>query len=247
MNRVLIWDVPTRTFHWLLAAGFAAAAGIALISSEHGIFFPYHAIIGLTLALLVVMRIVWGLVGTRYARLGSFIFGPSALIAYFAGYLTGKGTRHIGHNPASALAIFAMFALVLGLAATGFMLGRGDERFEEVHELLAYATMAVAGVHILGVIVHTVVHREQITLSMIHGRKSAPASDAITSAHPTVALLGLSIAVLFAVGLVGNLDTTSQRTTLPLTGLAIQIGENERPGLEKPEGTAQVEAPDDDD
>lgn len=247
MNRVLIWDVPTRSFHWLLAAGFAAAAGIALTTSKHGIFFPYHAILGLTLALLVVMRIVWGLVGTRHARFGSFIFGPAALIEYFAGYFTGRGTRHIGHNPASALAIFAIFGLILALAATGFMLGRGDERVEEIHEVLAYSTMAIAGIHILGVIVHTLVHREQITLSMIHGRKSAAASDAIASTHPTIALLGLSITVLFAYALITNLDATAQRTTLPFTNVAIQIGESEHAGLEKPVTVQRVKASDDDD
>ena len=227
MNPVLIWDIPTRAFHWLLALGFTAAASIALLSSEHGALFPYHAIIGLTLALLVGMRIIWGFLGTRHARFGSFIFGPRALLDYVGGHFTGRSARYIGHNPGSAVAIFALLVLVLALAGTGFMLGRGDERFEEVHEILAYTAMAVAGVHLLGVAIHTAIYREHITLSMIHGRKVAAASDSITAGRGGIALLGLVIASLWAIGLINNLDPANQRTTLPLTGLAIQLGESE--------------------
>lgn len=247
MNRVLIWDVPTRMFHWLLAAGFISAASIALIGPEHSIFFPYHAIIGLTLALLVTMRIIWGFAGSRYARFGSFLHGPLALLEYFTGYFTGKGQRHLGHNPASALAIFAMMGLILGLAVTGFMLGRGDERVEDLHELLAYATLAVAGIHVLGVIIHTVVHREQITLSMIHGRKSAAADEGIDSSYPAVALLGLLVAVLWSLGLIVNLDSAAQQTTLPLTNVAIQIGEHEGDGAATTNRSRHAEAREDDD
>ncbi|MCX5689240.1 MAG: cytochrome b/b6 domain-containing protein, partial [Planctomycetota bacterium] len=199
----------------------------------------------LTLAILIAMRITWGFIGSRYARFGSFLFSPSAVLGYMGGFFTGKSTRHIGHNPGSAVAIFAMLALILGVAATGFMLGRGDERFEDLHAILAYATMAVAGIHILGVIVHTIVHREQITLSMIDGKKSALASDAILSPRPAVALAGLTIAVLWAFGLINNLDAAAQRTTLPLTNLAVQIGESDQPGLEKPNRSQQTEADDD--
>lgn len=227
MNPVLIWDLPTRLFHWLLSAGFIAAAVIALAMGEHSPLFPYHAIIGLTIALMVVLRVVWGIVGTRYARFGSFIFGPAAVIEYMKGALIGGGRRHLGHNPGSAVAIFALLALVLALAVTGFMMGRGNEAIKEVHEILAWATVGVVVVHVLGVAFHTVRHRENITASMIHGRKHGEPADAIASARPIVAVLFLIVAGGWAVGLLRNYDPATQATTLPLLGTPLQLGENE--------------------
>ena len=93
MNRVLIWDLPTRVFHWLLSGGFIAAAVIALALGEHSPLFPYHAIIGLTIALMVCLRVIWGIAGTRYARFGTFIFGPAAVIEYMKGTLVGGTSR----------------------------------------------------------------------------------------------------------------------------------------------------------
>ncbi|MBS0189091.1 MAG: cytochrome b/b6 domain-containing protein [Planctomycetes bacterium] len=227
MNPVLIWDLPTRLFHWLLSAGFIAAAVIGLAIGEHSPLFPYHAIIGLTIALMVVLRVVWGIVGTRYARFGSFIFGPAAVIEYMKGALIGGGKRHLGHNPGSAVAIFALLALVLALAVTGFMMGQGNEAIKEVHEILAWTTVGVVVVHVLGVAFHTIRHRENITASMIHGRKRADASDAISSAKPIVAVLFLIVAGGWAVGLLRNYNPATQTTTLPLLGTSLQLGENE--------------------
>lgn len=226
MNPVLIWDLPTRLFHWLLSAGFIAAAVIALAMGEHSPLFPYHAIIGLTIALMVVLRIVWGIVGTRYARFGSFIFGPGAVVEYMKGALIGGGKRHLGHNPGSAVAIFALLALLLALAVTGFMMGQGNEALKDVHEILAWTTVGVVVVHVLGVAFHTIRHRENITASMFHGRKRADASDAISSARPIAAVLFLIIAGGWAAGLFRNYNPATQTTTLPLIGTSLQLGEN---------------------
>lgn len=232
MNPVLIWDLPTRFFHWLLSAGFIAAAVIALAMGEHSPLFPYHAIIGLTIALMVALRIVWGIVGTRYARFGSFFFGPGAVVEYVKGAMLGGDKRHIGHNPGSAVAIFALLGLVLALAVTGFMMGQGNEGIKEVHEILAWTTVGVVVGHVLGVAFHTIRHRENITASMIHGRKRAEPSDGIASAGPIVAVLFLAIAGGWAFGLMRNYNPATQTTTLPLIGTSLQLGENENEGGE---------------
>lgn len=246
MNPVLIWDLPTRLFHWLLSAGFIAAAVISLAMGEHSPLFPYHAIIGLTIALMVVLRIGWGIVGTRYARFGSFIFGPGAVVEYMKGAMIGGGKRHIGHNPGSAVAIFALLGLVLALAVTGFMMGQGNEAIKEVHQILAWTTVGVVVVHVLGVAFHTIRHRENITASMIHGRKRAEPSDGIASAKPIVAVLFLAIAGGWAFGLVRNYKPATQTTTLPLIGTSLQLGENENEGGEGG-GRDQRQRHDDDD
>lgn len=230
MNRVLIWDLPTRLFHWLLSGGFIAAAVLSLAIGEDSPLFPYHAIIGLTIALMVVLRVIWGIGGTRYAKFHSFIFGPAAVIEYMKSTLVGSGKRYIGHNPGSSLAIFALLALVLAMAVTGIMMGQGNEGVKEVHEILAWVTVGVVVVHVLGVALHTIRHRENITLSMIHGKKHAEPSDAIGSAQPIIAVVFLVIAGAWAVGLIRNYNPATQITTLPLIGTSLQLGENEDGG-----------------
>lgn len=227
MNRVLIWDLPTRLFHWLLSAGFIAAAVLSLLLGDDSPLFPYHAIIGLTIALMVCLRIVWGIVGTRHAKFGSFLFGPGAVINYMKSTLIGGGRRYIGHNPGSAVAIFALLSLVLALALTGIMMSQGNESAEDLHEILAWVTVGVVAAHVLGVALHTIRAGENITASMIHGRKHAEPSDGIASAKPVVAVIFLVIAGAWAAGLLRNYDPATQSTTLPLIGAVLQLGENE--------------------
>lgn len=248
MARVMIWDLPTRFFHWLFGAGILAAAFIALIIGEHSVLFPYHSIIGLTIALMVVLRIAWGIVGTRYARFRSFLFTPDKVVSYMVGVFTGKDARHIGHNPGSAYAIFAMLALMLGLAATGVMMGQGNESVEELHEFLAYAMLAVIAVHILGVIVHSLRHRENITASMIHGRKSAEPAQAIGSSQPVAAAVYLALSGVWVASILANYDAATQQTSLPLLGTVLQLGESENnaEGSQASEGRRSDDHDDDD-
>lgn len=227
MSRTLVWDLPVRLFHWLFAAGFVAAAVISLILGEHSPLFPYHAIIGLVLGAMVALRIVWGIAGTRWARFGSFVFGPGEVARYTIGALVGGGKRYIGHNPGSAVAIFAMLALMLGLAVTGTMMARGNEGPEELHELMAYAMCAVVGVHILGVVLHTVRHRENLTLSMIRGTKDVDAAEGIGSSRPVTAVVFLALVGSLAAGLLRNYDAAAKSTTVPLVGMVLQVGEAE--------------------
>lgn len=230
MATTLVWDLPTRLFHWALAAGFAAAAGISLGLGEHSPLFPYHSLIGLTLAFMVALRVVWGIVGTRYARFGSFMFGPGAVVKYMRQVVRGGGTRWIGHNPGSACAIFAMLALLGALAVTGVMLGLGREGAKEVHEWCAYAMLAVVGVHVLGVLVHTVRMKENITLGMMHGRKHAGEGEGIVSARPLAAAVLGALVVAWAVGLVSRYDAGTGVVLLPVIGTELRLLELEREG-----------------
>ncbi len=239
MNRVLIWDLPTRLFHWLLSGGFLAAAAISLLLGEHSSLFPNHAIIGLTIALMVCLRIVWGVVGTRYARLGTFIFGPVAVIEYMKSTITGGGKRYIGHNPGSAVAIFALLALVLAMAVTGILMGQGNQSVKELHEVLSYVTVGVVIVHILGVGLHMIRHRENIIASMIHGKKHAEPSDAIASPAPIIAVVFLIVVGAWAVGLVRNFNPVTQTTTIPIIGSVLQLGESENQGGCRANGKVQ--------
>lgn len=246
MSKHLVWDIPTRLFHWLFAAGFFAAAVISLLLDDDSPVFPYHAIIGLTIALMICLRIVWGLVGTRYARFGSFTFAPRAVLDYMKGVLVGSGKRHIGHNPGSAYAIFAMLALMIGLAGTGIMMGQGNESVKDIHEVLAYVMVGVVIAHVLGVVLHTIRHRENIVASMIHGRKDADPAEGIRSSHPALAVAFLAVVAAWSFGLLRNFDSTTQTTRLPVLGTTLQIGEVENEGGRERSGADNKRHEDDD-
>jgi cytochrome b len=229
MPRILVWDLPVRIFHWLLAGGFAAAAMIAFLTDDDGALFPYHAIIGLVLALLVVLRIIWGFVGTKHARFGSLLFGPRAVANYVTGVISGRGERFVGHNPGAAYAILIMLGLIIGLAVTGVMLGRGNEGVKDIHELIAWSMLVVVGAHLLGVVLHTVRHRENITRTMIDGHAAVDPSEGIRSGRPVAAAALVALIGLWTVGLLRSYDADSRTAQVPILG-PLQLGETEHDG-----------------
>lgn len=226
MQRTLIFDLPVRIFHWLLVGGFAAAALIAFLTDDDGALFPYHGIIGLVLGLMVVLRVLWGFIGTRYARFSSFLYGPRALIEYMFGALAGRGKKFIGHNPATAYAAFAMFGLLLGLSLTGIMMARGSEGLKDIHELMAWSMLVLIAAHVLGVVLHTLRHRENITRTMIDGHVMTDASHGIRSARPIAAAVLVGLIGLWAIVLLRSYDSDSRAVNVPLLG-SLQIGEQE--------------------
>ncbi len=78
--RILVWDLPARLFHWLLAASFAGA----FLTAESERYRDVHVLLGYTVLALLAFRLVWAFVGSRYARLSSFAFGPTAVMAYLS-------------------------------------------------------------------------------------------------------------------------------------------------------------------
>jgi cytochrome b len=178
----LVWDFPTRAFHWLLALSFTGA----FITADSERWIDVHMTLGYTVAGLIAFRLLWGLVGTRYARFASFAFGPRAVLAYVKSLFTREPRRYVGHNPAGSWAIYLLLALGLLAAATGYAtyveLG-GEEAFEDLHEGLANAMLALVFVHIAGVAVSSLLHRENLARAMVSGRKKAASSEGIRSAH----------------------------------------------------------------
>jgi cytochrome b len=227
MSKVLIWDLPTRLFHWSLTAGFLASFGIAMWAGERSRWFPVHMLLGLALAFVVLLRVVWGTIGSRYARFQSFVYRPSELAAYLKSTVTRHSLRYAGHNPGSALATFAILALIILVAGSGVLMSMGFEAAEEVHGFLAYALAAVVAVHILGVAWHSWRHRENLTATMITGRKEANPAEAIASSRPVVAVVFAVLMIVVIGSLFRNYDRGRAETRLPLTGIAVHLGEPE--------------------
>ena len=115
-----LWDIFVRVFHWSLVALVLAA----FISSEDG--GPIHIRVGYAILVIVLMRIVWGFVGTKHARFSDFVKGPRKAIAYLVGLFTGRPSYVFGHNPAGGLMIVAILLTLLVVGFTGIMTQAGE-------------------------------------------------------------------------------------------------------------------------
>src|SRR5512147_1864608 len=153
-QRTLVWDLPTRAFHWLLALSF----GGAYLTAESERLRDVHMLLGYTALGLVVFRLLWGVVGTRYARFTSFPLSPSAVLGYLKSLLAFSPRHYFGHNPAGSWAIVGILLLVLGLGATGWAqaVEVGPEWLEDVHEGIANALLALVIVHVAAVLLSSV-------------------------------------------------------------------------------------------
>lgn len=193
-GKVRVWDPLVRIFHWSLVASFA----VAWLSAEE--LSTVHEIAGYTVAGLVALRLVWGFVGSRYARFTQFIKGPGATMAYLGDMLRGKERRYLGHNPAGAAMVLALLMALSATAFTGWLLeeparlsmlpdlpqivapayadddgdsygGSSSELIEEMHETFANLMLLLVALHVGGVVLTSFRHHENLPRSMITGEK----------------------------------------------------------------------------
>ena len=202
-NGVRVWDPLVRVFHWSLVAAFV----ISYLSGDD--FETVHVWSGYFIAGLLVIRILWGVVGTRHARFRDFLYRPSVTVDYARRMLTGSHPRYLGHNPlggwmALALIITLSGVVLSGMATLGAEEGEGPmaflaadaggpgvvmadepgehgegeehedeagEVFEELHEILVNLSLLLIGLHILGVLTESLMHRENLARAMVTGKK----------------------------------------------------------------------------
>jgi cytochrome b len=196
MNKILVWDLPVRVGHWLLAATFM----VAWLTAESETWRLVHVGAGYAMAALILFRLVWGLVGSRYARFASFVSSPRAALDYLRGLVSGRGQHWIGHNPAGGYAILALLGLGLLSAGSGWLTYQDfGEWAEELHEALASAMLAAVGIHLIGVLVGSLAHRENLVASMVNGRKRGEPGKAIARPWGWAVLLQLLVAGAAAV------------------------------------------------
>jgi cytochrome b len=183
--RGLVWDLPTRLCHWLLGGSFA----VAFITAESEPWRALHVISGYTAVGLIAFRLLWGLVGTRYARFSGFSFAPSRVFGYLKSLLAFRPQHHAGHNPAGSWAVVALLVLVAASGATGWAAFNevGPGWLGDLHEGFANATLALVVVHVLAVIASSWLHRENLVRAMIDGRKALHAQPAASGPRRIVA------------------------------------------------------------
>lgn len=194
-RQVLVWDAPVRLFHWLMVLCFAGA----YLTSESETWRLVHVTLGYTMAGLVAFRLVWGFIGTRYARFGSFVPGPQAVAYYVRSLLRHNPGHYTGHNPAGALAIVGMLALTMAIATTGWATYADitGEWVAELHEAVANGMLLFIGAHIAGVAVSSWLHKENLPRAMVTGRKKGSPEQGIHSAWNGLAILMLAAVLGF--------------------------------------------------
>ena len=192
-RRVLVWDAPTRLFHWLLVLAFAGAYA----TGEQDGLRALHALLGYTAGGLVAFRVLWGLVGTRYARFGGFPLALRAVRDYLRSLLDPVPQHHTGHNPAGSWAVVGLLLLVASAALTGWasLTERGPHWLEDVHEVLANAALTLVAIHVAAVLLSSWRHRENLVRAMVDGYKLAEPADAGAARRRFVAA-ALAAAVL---------------------------------------------------
>ena len=231
--KILIWDVPTRLFHWLLVLGFS----VAMVTADPDRWRDVHVFVGYVVLGLLVFRILWGLLGSRYARFSSFLFAPVEAISYLRDLARGTARRYLGHNPPGSWAIYTLVVLGLLVSVSGLLvLGLEEsqgifrnlahtptaEVFKKLHEALSWVMLALVVFHVAGVVVESRVHHENLVLAMITGRKPGEATEGITSSHRLVgAVLALGVAAGALWFFQGKLTGSPERPYLPFVGKAL--------------------------
>ena len=205
----LIWDIPTRLFHWTLAGSFA----LAWLTAESDAWLSVHVFAGYLMLGLVAFRVLWGFAGSHFSRFASFWFGPKAALAYLKDVTTGRAERHVGHNPAGSLAIYLLLALVVLVGVAGILTLGGEEQHgpaagllsfaqgqsaKEVHEMAATLMLLVVVGHVAGVLVESLLHRENLARSMFNGIKTATPDTPKSGSRAGVAVAMLLVMLGFA-------------------------------------------------
>lgn len=182
-KRIRVWDPLVRVFHWSLVAGFATAF---IVEDD---LLGVHVWAGYLVLTLIAVRLVWGLIGTRHARFSDFVRSPGAVLAYLRDVVSLRAPRYLGHNPAGGAMILLLLTCVAATGISGLAL-YGAEEFagplagvmrglppflgdvlEETHEALAYFTLGLILIHVAGVLVSSLLHRENLIGAMISGYK----------------------------------------------------------------------------
>ena len=181
--QIKVWDPLVRFFHWALVSAFT----IAYITEED--LLTIHSWAGYLILSLLCIRFVWGFIGTRYARFSDFAYSPTNIIQFLKDTLRLSAKRYLGHNPAGGAMVFLlMFSLLITTTSGVILLGAEEQAgpvahwfaqpesmwadvLEEVHEFFANFTLFLVFVHIAGVLVESLIHKENLVSAMISGFK----------------------------------------------------------------------------
>jgi cytochrome b len=190
IEQVKVWDPLVRIFHWTLVVSFA----LAYITEDE--WLTLHSLAGYTIGGLLLFRIVWGLIGTRYARFSNFVFSREVIVGYLRDIVAFRPKRYLGHNPAGGAMVIALLLSLIATVITGLSVYGANEFsgplagfwagsshsmghfLKELHEFFANFTLLLVIAHVAGVILASFQHGENLVRSMVSGLKDADQQDA---------------------------------------------------------------------
>ena len=172
MHRIPVWDIFVRVTHWSVA--FLVLAELTILDEDWAV----HRWAGYVVLGLVALRLIWGLIGPRYARFSSFPPSLQAARTHLAGLLRGRREPHLSHNPLGALMIYNLWASLIAVCLTGILMTTrtfwGVDWVEEVHEVIANWVAISVVLHVAGVVFETWHSKVNLVRAMINGRKEIP-------------------------------------------------------------------------
>lgn len=212
MNKVRVWDLPTRFFHWALVV---CVIGLAITGTVGGSAMAWHFRFGYSVLTLLLFRIIWGLVGGRWSRFGSFIYAPQSVLNYLKG--RGKPEHSVGHSPIGAGSVFAMLFILTAQVGTGLFSDDEIAFAGPLTRFVSNATVSLATnyhknigkwvllalvlLHIAAIVFY-LVRKHNLVHAMLHGDKelvvAVPASrDDGVSRLAALVVLGVCAAAVY--------------------------------------------------
>jgi cytochrome b len=211
---VLVWDLPTRLFHWLLVIFVIISFVTAKIG---GNMMQYHKLSGFAILVLVLFRLIWGIIGSRQSRFLTFVKAPFAVMRYAMTVLRRNSAHDLGHNPLGGWSIIAMLFILLLQAATGLFANDDiategplyewvskatSDQLTRIHRLNQEVIIALVSIHVLAVLFYFFYQRENLIKPMITGGKRwiGPEPEPMTGrtwiAAVITGLLGFAVYIL---------------------------------------------------
>jgi len=204
--RVRVWDLPTRLFHWVLAA---CVLGSIISAKIGGNAMAWHFRFGYVVLTLLAFRLLWGFVGGRWSRFASFVYAPSTTLRYLRGESRDDEHHHVGHNPLGAFSVFGFLALLLLQVSTGLV---ADDEISNAGPLVKFVSGATSSLatnwhknfgqwliislivlHLAAVSYYWLRQRRNLVAPMLHGDKPlaahVPASDDNVRSRSLAAIL----------------------------------------------------------
>lgn len=209
MKEIVVWDWPVRCFHWLTVILFT---GLILTGKAEEDYLQWHFYMGYALSALLIARILYGFIGSKYARFSYFVVGPKHLYAYAKSLLQGKHKRYLSHNPLGAVMVVVLIVVLCvqwlsGLVSTDdiFWFGPLYDRLSEEtqvslavwHYRLPDILLGLIAVHILAVLFHEIALKERLVRAMFTGKKELN-SDAEENENITTPRLGVVISLVIS-------------------------------------------------
>ncbi len=184
VQRVTVWDLPTRLFHWLLVA----FVGTSFVTAEiGGNAMQIHEWSGFVILSLLIFRVGWGFFGSRPSRFSNFVRGPKTVLSHAKGLLLKDSPPHFGHNPLGGWSIVAMLLALFVQAGTG-LFANDDIMIEgplyrwvskatsdfitDIHEFNQGVIVVLVAIHLLAILLYLFVKRENLVTPMITGVRS---------------------------------------------------------------------------